>query len=70
MQHHPWPRPPETQWVVMNGEVWKGEGSCMLTGDSDVDPLHMVPVVKLLGRQLLRGDLQVSANDDPRPEPL
>ena len=60
----------ETQWVVTNGEVWKGDGSCTLTGDSEEDPLHMVPVVKLLGCQLLRGDLQVSANDRPRSEPL
>ena len=60
----------ETEWVVTNGEVWKGDGSCKLTGDSEEDPLHRVPVVKLLGCQVLRGDLQVSANDRPRSEPL
>jgi acetoacetate decarboxylase len=60
----------ETDWVVSNGEVWKGEGSCELTGASEDDPLHLIPVVKLLGCQLVRGDLQVAANDRPRSEPL
>ncbi len=60
----------ETQWVVMNGEVWKGDGSFTLTGDSEVDPLHRVPVVERLNCQLLRGDLQVSANEHPRSKRL
>ncbi len=60
----------ETQWVVSNGQVWKGDGTCSLTGSSAIDPLHRVPLVKLLGCQLIRGDLQVSANDRPRSEPL
>ncbi len=60
----------ETEWVVTNGEVWKGDGSCELTGESEEDPLHMVPVVERLGCQLLRGNLQVAANDRPRSQPL
>jgi len=60
----------ETQWVVKNGEVWTGDGSCTLTGDSDADPLHRVPVLEVRGCRLLRGDLQVSANDLPSSEPL
>jgi len=60
----------ETEWVVINGEVWKGNGTCELTGESEEDPLHMVPVVEPLGCQLLRGDLQVSANERPRSRPL
>jgi len=60
----------ETQWVVTNGEMWKGDGTCTFTGASEADPLHKVPVVELVSCQLLRGDIQVSANDAPRSEPL
>jgi acetoacetate decarboxylase len=60
----------ETDWVVSNGVVWEGSGSCQITGASTTDPLQVVPVVELLGCQLIRGDLQVSANARPRSRPL
>jgi acetoacetate decarboxylase len=60
----------ETDWVVNNGVAWEGSGSCQITGASASDPLQVVPVVNLLGCELIRGDLKVSANDTPRSHPL
>jgi acetoacetate decarboxylase len=60
----------ETDWVVSNGEVWEGSGSCQITGASAIDPLQVVPVVQLLGCRLIRGDLTISAIDPSRTRPM
>ena len=60
----------ETDWVVSNGVIWEGSGSCQITGASRNDPLQVIPVVNPLGCQLIRGDIHVSANDTSRCVPL
>jgi acetoacetate decarboxylase len=60
----------ETDWQVSNGVVWEGSGACQISGASRDDPLQVVPIVSPLGCQFIRGDLQVSANDRPRSQPL
>ena len=59
-----------THWSITSGEVWTGPGSCLFTGASELDPLHMVPVIRPLGCQLIRGTIRVDFNDRPESDPL
>ena len=60
----------ETDWIMSDSQVWAGEGTCTVTGASPDDPLHLAPVLQLLGCKLVRGSLRVSANDRPRTAPF
>ncbi|WZO98999.1 acetoacetate decarboxylase family protein [Isosphaeraceae bacterium EP7] len=60
----------ETGWSMSNTQVWQGDGSCTIEPGSENDPLHLLPVVKLLGCKLVRCDLEVSANETSRSQPL
>ncbi len=60
----------QTDWMLTDAEIWEATGSCRLTGSSVADPLQLVPIVKLTGCQLLRGNLEVALNPTPRSEPL
>ncbi len=51
-----------SHWVLLNGEIWEGPGSCQITGASALDPLHAVPIVKQLGCLYFKGDFQVDAS--------
>jgi acetoacetate decarboxylase len=60
----------ETGWSMSNTQVWEGEGSCTIEVGTTHDPLHLLPVVKLLGCKLIRCDLEVSANETPQSAPF
>jgi acetoacetate decarboxylase len=60
----------ESQWSVECHEIWAGPGSCQLTGASDLDPLHWVPVVEPIACQLIKGDIRVELNNQPSETPL
>jgi acetoacetate decarboxylase len=51
-----------TRWTVVEGEVWTGPGSCQLTGASALDPLHLVPVVRPIVCEWIRGTIRVDFN--------
>jgi hypothetical protein len=59
-----------TCWSITSGEIWTGPGSCLFTGASALDPLHMVPVIRPLGCELIRGTIRVDFNDRPQSDPL
>jgi acetoacetate decarboxylase len=59
-----------TDWVMTNGQVWQGEGTCQITGASAQDPLQMVPIRKVLGCKLIHADLRVGALEGPRSQPF
>ncbi len=60
----------ETKWSVNCSEAWVGPGLCQLTGASQLDPLHWVPVVEPTGCELIKGDIVVDLNDQPSETPL
>ncbi len=51
-----------SHWVVQPSEIWSGPGSLELTGASESDPLDQVPLVELLGCELIKGDIIVKPN--------
>jgi acetoacetate decarboxylase len=60
----------ETHWSVDWSEAWSGPGSCQLTGASELDPLHWAPVVAPLYGLLLKGNIDVSLNEQASGTPL
>ncbi len=60
-----------TDWVMTNSKIWMaGEGQCSITGATSQDPLNQVPILKVTSSKLIRGELEVSANDRERSEPF
>lgn len=56
----------ESAWVLNSGELWTGIGSVHLTGASDLDPYHKLPilnyhqsVVNKLPISLFRGEMSI-----------
>jgi acetoacetate decarboxylase len=49
-----------SRWVLLSGEMWRGPGTCVLTGASALDPLHLVPIVEPVASLYFRGDFEVS----------
>jgi len=60
----------ETHWTIDCSEVWTGPGSCLLTGASELDPLHWAPVNQPIVCQLVKGDIRVDLNHQPSETPL
>jgi acetoacetate decarboxylase len=50
-----------TKWVFQSGEIWSGPGSFQLTGASELDPYHKLPMRKQLNSLLFMGEMQVAA---------
>lgn len=59
-----------TDWVMVNSQIWTGQGQCAICGSTPQDPLNQVPVLKVLSAKLIQGDLEVAANDRDRSEPF
>lgn len=60
-----------TDWVMTNSRIWTGGiGQCAITGSSPQDPLNLVPVLKVTSSKLIRGGLQVDANQTDRSQPF
>lgn len=56
----------ESAWVLDSGELWTGTGSVHLTGASDLDPYHKLPILNLnqtdtnvLPVSLFRGEMSI-----------
>lgn len=50
----------ETSWEMMGGQLWDATGNVDLTGASELDPYHHLPVVKPLTCNLYIGKMQIS----------
>lgn len=59
-----------TSWGVQSGTFLAAEGSCAFGPLSAADPLASVPVVQLLGCQILKTDLTVAANNGPQSDAI
>lgn len=71
----PNPLDPMTPWlfsgrgVLISGYVWKVHGKLGLTGISDVDPLHKMPVVEPINAFLVtEGATEIQVNPAPVPQ--
>jgi acetoacetate decarboxylase len=52
----------QTMWLLSRGEIWAGAGSCQVTGASNLDPYHKLPVLAPVDCLLYRGDMEIAAN--------
>lgn len=50
----------ETSWELSSGEMWSATGSVHLTGASDLDPYHKLPVRQLVACSLFIGEMNIS----------
>lgn len=50
----------ETSWEMLGGQLWDATGNVHLTGASELDPYHHLPVVKPLTCNLYMGNMQIS----------
>ena len=50
-----------SDWILNSGEMWLGTGSLHLTGASDLDPYHKLPVIKPHPCTLFMGDMSIES---------
>ena len=50
-----------SDWILKSGEMWSGTGSVHLTGASDLDPYHKLPIIKLHPCTLFMGDMSIES---------
>ncbi len=60
-----------TDWVMRNSKVWvTGGAEFKITGSTANDPLNLFPILRVTSSKLIRGDLEVAANDRDRSQPF